>query len=855
MLQSRLREGKLNFIITCFGKLDLPPLIPEAQLTTPRRKFSNKKHKTWDGDGILAVSSGYARLQDDSGKEMGRSTCNKAIELGTVLSIGGKEVEIESQMTRKDYYAGRPFLGHQGLTVRDLDEKLRTNVNFTKKPPDINGKEVGKPLPIMPATSAATKSSYKNPLLNREKVPVVDRTQPKPRHNPNAPGALVMKRPTSVPKGKQVVDVVVDPVLSQKLRDHQREGVKFMYECIMGMRSRCGEGAILADEMGLGKTLQVIALLWTLLKQNPVYDEKPIVKKALIVCPVTLIRNWRKEIQKWLGNERIGVFVVEDNKARLTDFTKGRSYHVMIIGYEKLRIVQEELQGCGIDIVIADEGHRLKSAKNKSAQAIKSLSTERRIILSGTPLQNDLSEFYFMADFVNPGILGKNSAFKREFEGPIVKSRQPGASAKDKEKGEARSEELANLTGQFILRRTADVMAGFLPQKTEYTLFCRPTHPQVEAYRSILASPAFSTIFGNPEARLLLINVLKKVCNSPNLLKVREESEESSNSTIASLVADIPSRTLNFSGSGKLRVLDNLLHNLRTLTQEKVVLVSHYTTTLDVIGQLLTTLGYSFLRLDGTVPTGKRQGLVDKFNRTDAATCFAFLLSAKAGGVGLNLIGASRLILYDVDWNPSTDLQAMARIHRDGQKRPCKIYRLLTQGALDEKIYQRQVTKQGLADSIVDNKASISNFTTAELRDLFALDEASTCQTHDLLGCACGGKPISLADSPADMDALEAVNAEREDGSDDLPDLPQLVKASQVNIDEQEKKICQKSHGRAGEKAQMSALMHYQHLDTSVLKENMEAMEDLIDDEVLLNVLKDDDDVNSVPFMFVKVSG
>ncbi|KAK3076502.1 hypothetical protein LTS18_012834, partial [Coniosporium uncinatum] len=473
----------------------------------------------------------------------------------------------------------------------------------------------------------------------------------------------------------------------------------------MGLRPFDGEGAILADEMGLGKTLQTIALLWTLLKQNPIYEEPPVVKKAVIVCPVTLINNWRKEFRKWLGNERIGVFVADnDKKTRITDFTRGRAYNVMIIGYEKLRTVQDDLKkGAGIDIVVCDEGHRLKTATNKCALAIKNLNTDRRILLSGTPVQNDLSEFFVVADLVNPGMLGKATTFKKQFETPILKSRQPEASDKDREIGEARHEELTNMTKQFILRRTVDILAKYLPPKTEYVVFCRPTGAQASVYRAVLKSPAFGAVLGSAEASLQLINVLKKVCNSPRLLakktSSKEDGEAASNPTIASILDDIPPQLLKDRGaSAKLQVLDSLLHNIRTTTSEKVVLVSNYTSTLDVLQQLLSSLDYGFLRLDGSTPVSKRQGLVDRFNNSSAKNHFVFLLSAKAGGVGLNLIGASRLVLFDVDWNPATDLQAMARVHRDGQKLHCFIYRMLVQGALDEKIYQRQITKTGLAD-------------------------------------------------------------------------------------------------------------------------------------------------------------
>lgn len=185
---------------------------------------------------------------------------------------------------------------------------------------------------------------FKSPLIsNLHQKPISSKT-PTPRHDPDAPNALVMPQPpiTSISKGRCLVDIVVDPFLGQNLRPHQRDGVKFLYEAVMGFKSQGCQGAILADEMGLGKTLQTIALLWTLMKQNPLVDTgntgalgvKPVVKKALIVCPVTLINNWRKEFRKWLGNERIGVLVAGE-KTNIKDFTAGKIYNVMVSGFSE----------------------------------------------------------------------------------------------------------------------------------------------------------------------------------------------------------------------------------------------------------------------------------------------------------------------------------------------------------------------------------------------------------------------------------------------------------------------------------------------------------------------------------------
>jgi len=810
----------------------------------PRRKFTTKKNKTWDGDGVLSVSNGYARLQDVSGKDLGRTACRVPLLEGSAMSIGGKEIEVESMVSKSDYMAGRPFLGTSAKSapqLKDVDGVSRVSAKAQQKFKKLHDSQRDPLSSSMPA-SQASKAAFKTPFKERSTVLAPNRASkvPVPRHDPNAENALVMKRPSSVPKGKQIVDVVVDPLLTKSLREHQRKGVAFLYECVMGMRGSEGEGAILADEMGLGKTLQTIALLWTLMKQNPIDGAGPVVKKALIVCPVTLINNWRKEIRKWLGNERLGVFVADNKHTRLTDFTKGKAYSIMIIGYEKLRIVQEDLQkGSGIDIVIADEGHRLKTAQNKSAAAIKSLNTERRVILSGTPIQNDLAEFHTMVDFVNPGLLEKYAKFKRTFETPILKSQQPGASAKDLELGEARSEELANITGTFILRRTADILSQYLPQKTEHVVFCRPTAAQASVYRAIIGSPTFNAALGSSAVSLELITVLKKVCNSPTLLL--KQGDKGEDSIKPSLLESVPAhllKSMNPGMSGKVQVLDRLLHQISTTTSEKVVLVSNYTSTLDMLQSLLASMDYTFLRLDGSTPASKRQDLVDRFNRSPPSNSFVFLLSAKAGGVGLNLIGASRLILFDLDWNPATDVQAMARIHRDGQKRPCYIYRMLTQGAMDEKIFQRQASKTGLADSIVDGKSGASGFTKEELRDLFTFDEREGCQTHELLGCECGGAgnplppPEESNDLPVRND-LAALNetikegtekGDDEDEAEDEDDIPLRPKpryktSASVNMEEQEAEIHRKKKELrdSGGKAKMVSLMQYTHIDPAAI--------------------------------------
>ncbi|XP_074209056.1 DNA repair and recombination protein RAD54B isoform X3 [Camelus bactrianus] len=579
--------------------------------------------------------------------------------------------------------------------------------------------------------------------------------------DPHHTDSLVMLRPDNNHQWMfnrncfPIVDVVVDPHLVYHLRPHQKEGIIFLYECVMGMRVNGRCGAILADEMGLGKTLQCISLIWTLQCQGP-YGGKPVIKKTLIVTPGSLVNNWRKEFQKWLGRERIKVFTV-DQDHKVDEFAKSPFYSVLIISYEMLLRSLDQIKSIKFDLLICDEGHRLKNSAIKTTTALISLSCEKRIILTGTPVQNDLQEFFALIDFVNPGILGSLSSYRKIYEEPIIISRQPSASEEEKELGERRAAELTCLTGLFILRRTQEVINKYLPPKIENVVFCRPGALQIELYRKLLNSQAvrfcLQGLLEN-SSHLICTGALKKLCNHPCLLfsSVKEKEHSSTwdeneerhlyEGLISVFPADYNPLTVTEDESGKLQVLSKLLaavHELRPA--EKVVLVSNYTKTLDILQEVCKRHGYACTRLDGQTPISQRQQIVDGFN-SKYSSDFIFLLSSKAGGVGLNLIGGSHLILYDIDWNPATDIQAMSRVWRDGQKHPVHIYRLLTTGTIEEKIYQRQISKQGLSGAVVDLTKTSEHiqFSVEELKNLFTLHENSHCVTHDLLDCECTGE-------------------------------------------------------------------------------------------------------------------
>ncbi|WFD34720.1 helicase [Malassezia cuniculi] len=622
------------------------------------------------------------------------------------------------------------------------------------------------PRPTIPYAAAAvrrratpTSQFYATPRGN---APTRRAPDAHPRYDPNAPGAIVMKRPCQkhqelYGKGLPVVDVVLDPELARVLRPHQIEGVRFLYEAVVGMaalehqHSSPGQGAILADEMGLGKTLQTIALVLTLLRQSCYYSSvtRGMIDKVLIVCPLSLVSNWRREFRRWIGRSSVGVLAVEgDGRTEVARFVSGSQYQVLILGYERLRNCAAELAKSqkSIGLIVCDEGHRLKSANAKTTRCFDVFSTKRRVLLTGTPIQNDLREFYAMVDFVYPGLFDEYAVFRRVFEEPIIRSRQQHCSPDARALGKARSRALMTITKGIILRRTSSILSRYLPPRHDLVLFCQMPPVQRVLYSFVLSYVHAQLASGKARTYLPYIMMLRQLCNAPELVVNEDEASDADaqklSRAVCELRAALKRRTewAEASESGKLHVLLELLATVRTHTGDRVIIVSNFTKTLDMLQRCCTRQGYPVIRLDGRTRQDERTRLVASFNSTEGEDDepFIFLLSAKSGGVGLNLIGANRLVLYDSDWNPSTDQQAMARIHRDGQMKPCFIYRMLLSGSIDEKIYQRQLTKMGLSDTLIGEGTAGDSFSQEDLRDIFMLEDTK-CLTHDLLECLCGG--------------------------------------------------------------------------------------------------------------------
>jgi DNA repair and recombination RAD54-like protein len=570
---------------------------------------------------------------------------------------------------------------------------------------------------------------------------------------------------------EQKVHVVVDPILTAVLRPHQREGVKFMWDCVTGVQIEGSYGCIMADEMGLGKTLQCVSLLYTLLKQSP--DCKPTIDKAVIVAPSSLVKNWYNEINKWLTN-RLSAMAIDggskqdiDNKLRsFINTIKGRRCvnPVLIISYETFRLHANVLHSGEIGLIICDEGHRLKNQDNKTYNALNQINAKRRILLSGTPIQNDLLEYFSLVQFVNEGILGTAQEFKKKFENPILRGRDAAATDADIQKGKERLEELLSIVNKCMIRRTATILSKYLPVKIEQIVCCELTPLQKTLYNFFLKSKAVIRAVSETNgqksnggnASLIAITFLKKLCNSPQLAyDMCKESKNDLESLLHLFPSDfgaLNSKQVMPEYSGKMKVLDTILAYIKSTTNDKVVLVSNYTQTLDLFERLCRSRNYNYVRLDGSMTIKKRGKVVESFNDPNSSD-FIFMLSSKAGGCGLNLIGANRLVMYDPDWNPANDGQAMARVWRDGQRKQCFIYRLLSTGTIEEKIFQRQTHKKALSSCVVDNEENVErHFTLSELKELFRYEEDVKSDTHRKLNCKNCMNDIPVRSPPQDAD-------------------------------------------------------------------------------------------------------
>ncbi|KHN82184.1 DNA repair and recombination protein RAD54B [Toxocara canis] len=698
-------------------------------------RVSTRKHKRWEGDGILVCQDRFALLQTEDGKDVARVNAFsrkhlESLEPGSHLVIGGFELEVQQELDSADE---RRFLS---ATLSNESSSLSNTSSASSDR-------------TMRRTSERSSSCVSNAAVRRNFVPPLICAQE------SADSCVFLVSKKGVDKNDDG-DVFLDCRLAHHLRPHQMEGVIFLYERLKD----AGGGVILADEMGLGKSVQAISLMWILLQR--LKQQGATILKFILITPTSLVDNWRCEFNKWLPqSSSLQPFPIT-KASEVSKFAAYCSYYpVLLISYEMAIRCAEQLGRSSFALMICDEAHRLKNHNGHLRLFISRLRTERRLLLTGTPLQNDLNEFFSLLDIAKPGHFGSLAEFKDMLE------------------NENDDCDVQLLLSDVMLRRTADVIYSCLPPKHEYILWCRLSNMQRILYSRILEVASVD--------HLAMIDMLRKLCNHPTILyqsltskhNVSNAAEGSLNELV--LRAFPPSfepDSSSIADSGKLIVFIEIMVSLRE-TNEKIVVVSNFTRTLDMLMEVCKGLFFTVTRLDGSVMANKRMQLVNEFNKSSLPN-HVFLLSTKAGGVGLNLVGASRLVLFDSDWNPAFDVQAMARIWRDGQKMPCHIYRLVTAGAIDEKVLQRQVQKSGLS-TIVDFdmiNEPMTRFSDEDLTEIFMLDEQTACGTHELMKCDCGGCGLLPAERDKQPNEGNSTERARSPAIDDFDSLTEKTKES-----------------------------------------------------------------------------
>jgi DNA excision repair protein ERCC-6 len=491
--------------------------------------------------------------------------------------------------------------------------------------------------------------------------------------------------------------------LYSKLFDYQRTGVKWLWE-LYTQRA----GGIIGDEMGLGKTIQIIGFLAGLHHSGKF-------RASLVICPATVLNQWLREIRSWYPPFRVAILhesaagrggSTSESRSALVRRIASSDSGILLTTYEQLRIRREELLPIAWGCVILDEGHKIRNPDAEVTLVAKQLATVHRLIMTGSPIQNRLTELWSLFDFVFPGKLGTLPIFQAQFAVPIQIGGYANASPLQVAAAYRCAVVLRDLISPYLLRRRKSDVASSLPKKTERVLFCSLTQEQRDMYRSYLASKELGDILAGNRAALAGIDILRKICNHPDLLE-RAKWEGSAE------YGD-PIR------SGKLQVLDRVLGHWHE-AGHKALVFTQTQQMLDILERLIVQRGWKHHRMDGNTPIASRSRLMDDFNNNPEI--FVFLLTTRVGGLGVNLTGANRCVIFDPDWNPSTDIQARERAWRIGQSREVTVYRLITSGTIEEKVYHRQVYKQFLTDKVLRDPRQKRFFKARDLSDLFTLGD------------------------------------------------------------------------------------------------------------------------------------
>jgi len=465
------------------------------------------------------------------------------------------------------------------------------------------------------------------------------------------------------------------------LRNYQVDGIQWLER----LRTMFLNG-ILADDMGLGKTVQAISALSLKIDQDP----KAL---SLIVCPTSLLYNWKEELKKF--NPKIKALVVDGipgQRKKLLD--KMNDYHVIITSYTLLQKDVELYIDTVFSYVILDEAQHIKNRGTRNAKSVKMIKGSHKLILTGTPIENSLNELWSLFDFLMPGFLSSYDRFMEKYIRP---------------QGDKQIENIRYLkqkVSPFILRRMKQDVLDDLPPVDEITYHCQLTKAQKELYNSYAASARDELVklverdgFEKVQIHVLAtLTRLKQICCHPAIFaKEKAESDD----------------------SAKYEMLKELLQSLIE-GGHKTVIFSQYTKMLQIMREEFEKTGTRFSYLDGS--SKNRLDIVNEFNQNPDIPIF--LVSLKAGGTGLNLVGADTVIHYDLWWNPAVENQATDRVHRLGQKKSVSAYKLITKGTIEEKIVQMQMRKKGLVKKVIScDDEAIAKLTWEDVLELLQTDD------------------------------------------------------------------------------------------------------------------------------------
>ncbi|KAL3567327.1 hypothetical protein D5086_029978 [Populus alba] len=545
----------------------------------------------------------------------------------------------------------------------------------------------------------------------------------------------------------EVPVIRVPASINCRLLEHQREGVKFLYKLYLD-----NHGGVLGDDMGLGKTIQTIAFLAAIFEKDEESGESITLKgnqvgkkgPVLIICPTSVIHNWESEFSRW-ASFNVSLYH-GTNRDLILEKLKAGGVEILITSFDTYRIHGNILSEVDWEVVIVDEAHRLKNEKSKLYLACLEIKTRKRIGLTGTVMQNKIMELFNLLDWVAPGSLGSREHFRDFYDEPLKHGQRSTAPESFVRKADKRKEHLVSVLRKYMLRRTKEETIGHLMMgKEDNVVFCSMSELQKRVYRSMLQLPDIQCLVNkdlpcscgsplkqvecckrivpdgiiwpylhrdNPEGCdscpyclvLPCLVKLQQISNHLELIKPNprdEPDKQKKDAEFASAVfgADVDlvggnAQSENFMGlsdvkhCGKMQALEKLMFSWAS-RGDKILLSA-----------ILS--GHSFSRLDGSTPSNLRQSLVDDFNSSPSKQ--VFLISTRAGGLGLNLVSANRVVIFDPNWNPAQDLQAQDRSFRFGQKRHVVVFRLLAAGSFEELVYSRQVYKQQLSNIAVSGK-------------------------------------------------------------------------------------------------------------------------------------------------------